>query len=86
MVLLLVLYQRPQLIFDDFCFIKLNGRYLYRMSNPASAIAPYNAAKVNLGIVRKALRVGKNIEHFKAAAIALQSPLAKVIKTPKKFY
>jgi hypothetical protein len=53
-------------------------RYLYRKSYPASAIAPYNAAKVNLGLVRKALRVGKNVEHFKAAAIALQSPLAKV--------
>jgi hypothetical protein len=34
--------------------------------------------KGNLGIVRKALRVGKNIEHFKAAAIALESPLTKV--------
>jgi peroxin-11B len=28
--------------------------------------------------VRKALRVGKNIEHFKAAAVALQSPVTKV--------
>ena len=53
-------------------------RYLYRKSYPASAIAPYNAAKTNLGLVRKALRIGKNIEHFKAAAIAVQSPLAKV--------
>jgi len=53
-------------------------RYLYRKSYPASVIAPYNAAKANLGLVRKALRVGKNVEHFKAAAIALQSPLAKV--------
>ena len=59
--------------------MKTNPRYLYRKSYPASAIAPYNAAKVNLAIVRKALRVGKNIEHFKAAAIALQSPLTKVI-------
>ena len=55
-----------------------NRRYLYRKSYPAASIAPYNAAKINLGIVRKALRVGKNIEHFKAAAIALQSPLTKV--------
>jgi len=53
-------------------------RYLYRKSYPASVIVPYNAAKANLGLVRKALRVGKNLEHFKAAAIALQSPLAKV--------
>jgi len=53
-------------------------RYLYRKSYPAATIAPYNAAKANLAVVRKALRVGKNLEHFKAAAIALQSPLAKV--------
>ena len=58
------------------------ARYLYRKSYPASAIAPYTAAKVNLGLVRKALRVGKNLEHFKAAAIAMQSPLAKVSPPP----
>jgi len=56
--------------------------YLYRKSYPASVIAPYNATKVNLGIVRKALRVGKNIEHFKAAAIALRSPVTKVTYVP----
>jgi len=64
--------------------MKTNLRYLYRKSCPASAIAPYNAAKVNLAIVRKALRVGKNIEHFKAAAIALQSPLTKATPPYKK--
>ena len=42
-------------------------------------IAPYNATKFSFGIVRKALRIGKNIEHFKAAAIAMQSPLPKVV-------
>jgi Peroxisomal biogenesis factor 11 (PEX11) len=64
--------------FSTYYYIKLIQRYLYRKSYPASVIAPYNATKINLGLVRKALRVGKNIEHFKAAAIAMQSPLTKV--------
>ena len=50
--------------------------------NPIQQPLLHNATKVKLGIVRKALRVGKNLEHFKAAAIALKSPLTKVTYVP----
>ena len=36
-------------------------------------MAPYEAIKKQFGLTRKALRLGKNVEHFKAAATAADS-------------
>ncbi|KAL1591957.1 Peroxisomal membrane protein PMP27 [Paraconiothyrium brasiliense] len=44
--------------------------YLYRTNHPASSIAPFEAAKKQFGLTRKLMRVGKFVEHFKAAAVA----------------
>jgi peroxin-11B len=44
--------------------------YLYRTNHPASSIAPFEATKKQFGLTRKLMRVGKFVEHFKAAAIA----------------
>lgn len=44
--------------------------YLYRTNHPASTIAPFEATKKQFGVTRKLMRVGKFVEHFKAAAVA----------------
>lgn len=44
--------------------------YLYRTNHAASSIAPFEATKKQFGLTRKLMRVGKFVEHFKAAAIA----------------
>lgn len=44
--------------------------YLYRTNGSPSEIAPWDAVKKQFGLTRKILRVGKNIEHLKAAAAA----------------
>ncbi|KAK7721912.1 Peroxisomal membrane protein PMP27 [Botryosphaeria dothidea] len=44
--------------------------YLYRTNNPQAKVAQYDAVKKNFGMARKLLRLGKFVEHFKAAAIA----------------
>jgi len=49
-------------------FSRFYAWYLYRTNNPNSAIAPYNAVKTQFGLARKIMRVGKFVEHFKAAA------------------
>ena len=36
-------------------------------------IAPFEATKKQFALTRKALRIGKNIEHFKAAAEAVNA-------------
>ncbi|EEH43690.1 uncharacterized protein PADG_08510 [Paracoccidioides brasiliensis Pb18] len=54
-------------------FSRFYAWYLYRTNNPQSAIAPFEAIKKQFGTTRKLLRFGKNIEHFKAAAVALDS-------------
>ena len=51
-------------------FSRFYAWYLYRTNHPARLIAPYEAIKKQFGLTRKALRLGKNIEHFKAAAVA----------------
>jgi peroxin-11B len=43
---------------------------LYRTNNPQSSITPWETTKKQLGIARKFLRLGKFLEHFKAAAVA----------------
>jgi peroxin-11B len=57
-------------------FSRFYAWYLFRTNNPQSAIDPFDQTKKQLGLTRKILRVGKFIEHFKAAATAAD---AKVI-------
>lgn len=47
--------------------------YLYRTNHPASTVAIPETIKKQFSSVRKAIRIGKFIEHLKAAAIASDS-------------
>jgi peroxin-11B len=49
-------------------FSRFYSWYLYRTNNPASTIAPWTATKVQLGLARKIMRIGKFVEHIRAAA------------------
>jgi len=51
-------------------FARFYAWYLYRTNEPTRVIAPWNAIKKQFGLIRKGMRLGKNVEHFKAAAIA----------------
>jgi len=51
-------------------FSRFYAWYLYRTNNPQSAIAPWEAMKKQFGTTRKIMRLGKFIEHIKAAAVA----------------
>lgn len=51
-------------------FSRFYAWYLYRTNATPAAIAPFQAIKKQFGLARKAIRLGKNIEHFKAAAVA----------------
>lgn len=51
-------------------FSRFYAWYLYRTNATPASIAPYAAVKKQFGLARKAIRLGKNIEHFKAAAVA----------------
>lgn len=51
-------------------FARFLAWYLYRTNRPLSTIAPFDATKKQLGTARKLMRVGKFVEHFKAAAVA----------------
>ncbi|KAF2621176.1 peroxisomal biogenesis factor 11 [Macroventuria anomochaeta] len=62
-------------------FSRFLAWYLYRTNRPLSTIAPFDATKKQLGTARKLMRVGKFVEHFKAAAVASDSTsLDPVIK------
>ncbi|KAF4554412.1 Peroxisomal biogenesis factor 11-like protein 1 [Elsinoe fawcettii] len=54
-------------------FSRFLSFYLYRQNYPQSTVAQFTALKSNLGLVRKALRIGKFIEHLRAAALAFDS-------------
>ncbi|KAE9964950.1 hypothetical protein BLS_007971 [Venturia inaequalis] len=54
-------------------FSRFYAWYLYRTNNPAATIAPFESVKKNFGMARKVLRFGKFVEHFKAAAIAMDA-------------
>lgn len=54
-------------------FSRFLAWYLLRTNYSHAAIAPFEAIKKQFGLTRKLLRVGKNVEHFKAAAIALDT-------------
>lgn len=51
-------------------FARFYSWYLYRLNATTTEIAPWDATKKQLGLIRKALRLGKFVEHFKAAAQA----------------
>jgi hypothetical protein len=51
-------------------FSRFYAWYLYRTNNPQSAIAPWEAMKKQFGTTRKIMRLGKFVEHIKAAAVA----------------
>ena len=51
-------------------FARFFAWYLYRTNHTPAEIAPYNAIKTQFGLIRKSLRLGKAVEHFKAAAQA----------------
>ncbi|KAI1211386.1 peroxisomal biogenesis factor 11 [Annulohypoxylon truncatum] len=51
-------------------FSRFYAWYLYRTNGTKAEVAPYEAIKKQFGLARKLLRVGKNVEHFKAAAQA----------------
>lgn len=63
-------------------FSRFYAWYLYRTNRPQSAIDPFNAVKKQFGTTRKILRIGKFVEHLKAAAIALdnKSPVDPVLR------
>ncbi|KAI4099395.1 MAG: hypothetical protein LQ339_005987 [Xanthoria mediterranea] len=52
-------------------FSRFYAWYLFRSNSPPRVIAPFEAIKKQFAITRKALRLGKNVEHFKAAASAM---------------
>ncbi|KAH8666762.1 peroxisomal biogenesis factor 11 [Xylariales sp. PMI_506] len=54
-------------------FARFYAWYLLRTNGSKAEIAPWNAIKKQFGLVRKFMRVGKNVEHFKAAATAADS-------------
>ncbi|KAK6211035.1 peroxisomal biogenesis factor 11 [Colletotrichum tabaci] len=51
-------------------FARFYAWYLFRTNGSKTEIAPWDAIKKQFGLTRKIMRVGKNIEHFKAAAAA----------------
>ncbi|KZL64717.1 peroxisomal biogenesis factor 11 [Colletotrichum incanum] len=51
-------------------FARFYAWYLFRTNGSKAEIAPWEAIKKQFGLTRKIMRVGKNIEHFKAAAAA----------------
>ncbi len=55
---------------------------MYRTNQPETAIAPYNSVKKQFGTTRKILRIGKFIEHLKAAALAADNkgPIDPVLR------
>lgn len=63
-------------------FSRFLAWYLYRTNHPATTVAIFDAIKKNFGSVRKAMRIGKFVEHFKAAAVAADSKsLEPVLKS-----
>lgn len=54
-------------------FSRFYSWYLYRLNATPAEIAPWNTAKKQLGLIRKALRIGKFIEHLRAAAVAFDA-------------
>jgi predicted AlkP superfamily phosphohydrolase/phosphomutase len=51
-------------------FARFYAWYLFRTNGLPAQIAPWEAIKKQFGLVRKVMRVGKNVEHLRAAAVA----------------
>ncbi|KAF3762057.1 response to dsRNA [Cryphonectria parasitica EP155] len=51
-------------------FARFYAWYLYRTNGSPAEVAPWDAMKKQFGLARKIMRAGKNVEHFKAAAVA----------------
>ena len=51
-------------------FSRFLAWYLYRTNRPQSSISPFETSKKQFGTARKLIRVGKFVEHFRAAAVA----------------
>jgi peroxin-11B len=49
-------------------FSRFYAWYLYRTNNPSSAIEPWAKLKTQFALVRKVLRIGKFVEHIRAAS------------------
>jgi len=47
--------------------------YTLRTNSPQTTVVQWSKLKANLGLVRKAMRIGKFVEHFRAAATAYDS-------------
>ncbi|KAL8715728.1 MAG: hypothetical protein Q9220_000395 [cf. Caloplaca sp. 1 TL-2023] len=58
-------------------FARFYAWYLFRTNAPPRLIAPFEAIKKQFASARKALRLGKNVEHFKAAAAAMDDTKAQ---------
>ncbi|KAI1429878.1 peroxisomal biogenesis factor 11 [Xylaria sp. FL1777] len=54
-------------------FARFYSWYLLRTNATRAEIAPYEGIKKSFGQARKLLRVGKNVEHIRAAAVAFDS-------------
>jgi peroxin-11B len=54
-------------------FARFYAWYLFRTNGSPAEIAPWDAAKKQFGLTRKIMRVGKNVEHLRAAAAAADS-------------
>ncbi|KAI1764964.1 peroxisomal biogenesis factor 11 [Hypoxylon sp. FL1150] len=54
-------------------FSRFYAWYLLRTNGTKAEVAPWDVLKKQLGVARKLLRVGKNVEHAKAAAVAADS-------------
>jgi hypothetical protein len=63
-------------------FSRFYAWYLYRTNKPQSSIDPYNAVKKQFGTTRKIMRIGKFLEHLKAASVAFdnKSPVDPVLR------
>lgn len=51
-------------------FARFYAWYLFRTNGTPAEVAPWEAMKKQFGLARKIMRVGKNVEHLKAAAVA----------------
>ncbi|KAI4211503.1 MAG: hypothetical protein LQ351_005679 [Letrouitia transgressa] len=54
-------------------FSRFYAWYLYRTNTPTRLVAPFKTIVRQFALCRKTLRLGKNVEHIKAAALAYDS-------------
>jgi peroxin-11B len=54
--------------------------YTLRTNSPQATVAQWSKLKANLGLVRKAMRIGKFVEHFRAAATTYDAKTLDVIR------